>query len=80
MFGQRKTVAYNSRLERRLEKMPLVDILDWCDNNGTMVAKALDNVRKNDNKEIAIAEASKSVNELHQAVLHIAKRLGIINP
>ena len=78
MFAKRKNLAYNSRLERRLEKMAISDILDWCDNNGTMIAKALDNIRKGVNKEVAAAEAAKSVNELHQAVNHINKRLGIL--
>lgn len=80
MFNRRSNLAFNPKLERRLEKMPIMDILDWCDNNGTMIAKALDNVRKDSNKEVSIAEASKSVNELHQAVNHVAKRLGLLVP
>lgn len=77
MFAKRKP-HHSPRLEHRLSKMPLVDIMDWCDNNGTTIAKALDNIRKGDNKEVNAAEAVKCVRELHQAIDHIAKRLGIL--
>ena len=78
MFAKRRTLQHNPKLERRLDKMALTDVIDWCDNNGTMIARCLDNIRKGNDKEVACAEACKSVNELHQAVLHIAKRLEVL--